>query len=426
MTGHTAMTMTPMTMAEKLLARAAARTCVTPGEIIAPDPELVILHDGYVETSHRQLTDLGYRRITRPERVVIITDHNVINTSPRAVEQSRANRRIAAEWRVGQFFAAGRGGHGHIYPIEAGMVRPGMFVIAYDMHCTNFGAIGAFAMRAGPDIPVVLATGTLWTMVPNTLRIDLSGAMPDGVTARDLGFRLSSDLTSGRLGAEYDDRVVEFGGAAVDGMPLSERIALCNTLTEIGVNNVLFPPPRDASGHQPPPWAASDPDAAFERRLAIDVTNLTPQVALPGAPDRAVDIARAKGREIDHAFIGACGSAMYEDFERAAQIMRGRKVAPGVRLIVVPGTIAIAQRMMATGLSRQFMDAGAILLPAGCGPCAGGVGAPLGPGEVSISTAATNGAGRMGARDAQCYLASPVTVAASAVAGRIADPRDVA
>lgn len=408
-----------MTMAEKLLAGAAGRPFVTPGDIIAPDPELVILHDGYVETSHRQLTELGYRRITRPERVVIITDHNVINTSPRAVEQSRANRRIAAEWRVGQFFDAGRGGHGHIYPIESGMVQPGMFLIAYDMHCTNFGAIGAFAMRAGPDIPVVLATGTLWTMVPHTLRIDLSGRLPDGVTARDLGFRLSSDLTSGRSGAAYDDRVVEFGGAAVDVLPLSERIALCNTLTEIGVNNVLFAPRADAD----PRWPASDAGATFEHRLAIDLGGLAPQVALPGAPDRAVDIVEAAGRRIDHAFIGACGSAMYEDFEGAAQVLAGRTVAPHVRLFVVPGTVAIAQRMMTSGLSRQFMDAGAVLLPPGCGPCAGGVGAPLGPGEVSISTAATNGPGRMGARDAACYLAGPLTVAASAVAGRITDPR---
>lgn len=415
----------PMTMAEKLLAKAVGRPRVTPGEIITPDPELVILHDGYVETSHRQLSQLGYRRIMNPERVVIITDHNVINTSPRAVEQSRANRKIAAEWKVGHFFDVGRGGHGHIYPIEAGMVRPGMFLIAYDMHCTNFGAIGAFAMRAGPDIPVVLATGTLWTMVPKTLRIDLVGGFRDGVYARDLGFKLSSELTSGRRGVEYDDRVVEFGDVAVETMPLSERIALCNTLTEIGVNNVIFPPLSGTGADGDLDWQQSDADAEFEHRLTVDLGDLSPQVALPGAPDRAVDIGSAAGRAIDHAFIGACGSAMYEDFERAAKIIRGQKVAPNVRFFVVPGTIAIAQKMMETGLTGAFMDAGAIFLPAGCGPCAGGVGAPLGPGEVSISTAATNGAGRMGARDAQCYLASPVTVTASAIAGRIADPRHV-
>ena len=414
----------PMTMAEKLLAKAVGQPSVKPGEVIAPDPELVILHDGYVETAHRQLTQIGYKRITNPERVVILTDHNVINTSPRAIEQSRANRRIAAEWKVGAFFDVGRGGHGHIYPMEVGMVRPGMFLIAYDMHCTNFGAIGAFAMRAGPDVPVVLATGTLWTMVPQTLRIDLVGTFKPGVYARDLGFKLSSDLTSGRLGVEYDDRVVEFGGYATATMPISERVALCNSLTEIGVNNVLFPP-VSFNGETIKGGIVSDADANFESRITLDLSELGPQVALPGGPNRAVDIATAVGRPVDQAYIGSCGSGMYEDFERAAVLIRGKTIAPSVRFFVVPGTIAIAQRMMESGLTKDFMDAGAIFLPAGCGPCAGGVGAPLGPGEVSISTAATNGAGRMGARDAECYLASPVTVAASALAGRIVDPREV-
>ena len=412
----------PMTMAEKLLAKSVGRASVRPGEVISPDPELVILHDGYVETSHRHLTKLGYQSITNPERVIILTDHNVINTSPRAIEQSRANRKIAAEWKVGQFFDVGRGGHGHIYPMEVGMVRAGMFLIAYDMHCTNFGAIGAFAMRAGPDIPVVLATGTLWTMVPETLRIDLVGAFKPGVYSRDLGFKLSSDLTAGRLDVEFDDRVVEFGGDAVEAMPVSERVALCNTLTEIGVNNILFPP-LSFDGNKVDEGIVSDLDAQFENRITLSLSDLGPQVALPGSPDRAVDIGAAAGRAVDQAYIGACGSAMYEDFERAAKVIRGKKVAPNVRFFVVPGTISIAQRMMETGLTKDFMDAGALFLPAGCGPCAGGVGAPLGPGEVSISTAATNGPGRMGARDAECYLASPVTVTASAIAGRIVDPR---
>ena len=411
-----------MTMAEKLLAKAVGRASVKPGDVITPDPEIVMMHDGYVETAHRQLTQIGYKRITRPERVVILTDHNVINTSPRAIEQSRANRRIAAEWKVGAFYDVGRGGHGHIYPMEIGMVRSGMFLISYDMHCTNFGAIGALAMRAGPDIPVVLATGTMWTMVPHTLRIDLVGAFKPGVYARDLGFKVSHGLTSGALGVEYDDRVVEFGGEATAAMPISERIALCNTLTEIGVNNVLFPP-RAYTGQAATGGVVSDDDARFESHITLDLADLEPQVALPGGPDRAVHIAAAVDRPVDQAYIGACGSAMYEDFERAAALVRGKTIAPNVRFFVVPGTIAIAERMMESGLTKDFMDAGAIFLPAGCGPCAGGIGAPLGPGEVSISTAATNGSGRMGARDAECYLASPVTVAASALAGRIVDPR---
>ena len=412
-----------MTMTEKLLARACGRSSLKAGEVVSPDPEIVIMHDGYVETAYKQLTELGYKRITRPERVMIITDHQVIYTRPRAVEQGRNNRRIAKEWNVGQFFDAGRAGHGHIYPMESGDVRPGMFLFSYDMHCTNFGAIGAFALRAGPDIPVVLATGTSWTIVPQTLRIDLVGDFAPGVHARDLGYRLSADLSSGKLGVEYDYRVVEFGGPAVDAMPLPARVALCNTLTEIGVINILFPPmsptgaPRDAT------WVESDPDAVFENRLQINLADLSPQLALPGGPEKAADISVAEGRPIDHAFLGACGSGMFEDFALAAQMIGDRRIAPNVRFIVVPGTNRIANEMAEKGLTKTFLDAGAIMLPPGCGPCAGGVGAPLGPGEVSISTAATNGAGRMGSKEAECYLGSPITVTAAALAGKIIDPR---
>ncbi len=409
-----------MTLVEQLLARACGRPSVAAGEVVEPDPELVILHDGCVETAYDQLHGAGYRRIANPERVAIIVDHQVVSTTPRAIEQARRNRRIAAEWRVGRFHDAGRAGHGHIYPMESGLVRPGMFLFAYDMHCTNFGAIGALALRAGPELPAVLATGTIWTVVPRTLRIDLEGAFRPGVHPRDLGFKLSSDLTSGRLGVEFDDRAVEFGGPAVDRMPLAARVALCNTLTEIGVNTVLFPPlsptgaPRDAR------WVDADPAAAFESRIAIDLSGLSPQVALPGAPDRAASLESVLGTHIDHAYIGSCGSGMYEDFELAAAVIGERRVALNVRLFVVPGTVAIARRMADAGLAQRLMEAGAVLLPPGCGPCAGGVGGPMGPGEVSISTAATNGAGRMGAKDSLCYLASPATVAASAVAGHIA------
>ncbi|MBN9477159.1 MAG: hypothetical protein ABS43_00890 [Bordetella sp. SCN 67-23] len=412
-----------MTMTEKLLARACGLDSVKPGDVISPEPELVIMHDGYVETAHKQLSDIGYRRITNAGRVMIITDHNTIQTTPRSIEQSRANRRIAAEWKVGHFFDVGRGGHGHIYPMEAGMVRPGMFLFAYDMHCTNFGAVGALALRAGPDVPMVLATGSMWTVVPETLRVELRGGFAPGVLARDLGFRLSADLSSGRHGLEFDHRIVEFGGDAVEAMPLAERIALCNTLTEIGVSGVIFPPLSPTGAPPDGSWVRSDDDARFESRLELDLSKLEPQVALPGRPDNAVPVGQAAGRLVDHAYLGSCGSGMFEDFALAAGIVRGRKIADRVRLFVVPGTVEIARRMAEQGIGQTFLDAGAILLPAGCGPCAGGVGAPLGPGEVSISTAATNGVGRMGSKEAECYLGSPATVAASALAGRIVDPR---
>ncbi len=411
------------TLSEKILAKASNRQSVAPGDILYPNPELVILHDGFIQTAFKQLDGLGYQRITNPERVMFVTDHQVIYTNPKSIAQASANRTIAKKWQVGHFYDAGRGGHGHIFPMESGLVRPGMFLFAYDMHCTNFGAVGAFAQRAGPDITAVLATGTNWLIVPPTLKIELVGEYASGVHPRDLGFWLSSKLTSKEFDVEYDYRIIEFSGEVIRGMPLSYKVALCNTLTEIGVANVMFEP-TDQMLKEYPESVRSDTNANYENILQIDIRQIVPQVSLPGSPDDAVEISKVAGLKIDHAYIGACGSGMLDDFQLAANVLQQHRIAEHVRLILVPGTVSVAKQLAEKGLTNLFMDAGAMILPPGCGPCAGGVGGPIGPGEVSISTAATNGAGRMGATDGYCYLGSPLTVMASAISGFIQDPRD--
>lgn len=171
----------PMTATQKILARACGRERVDIGEVVYPNPELVIIHDGYVETVHGELAALGYRCVRDPKRVVFVTDHEVAYTTQRAVERGRNIRKIAKAWDIGQLFDFGRGGHGHIFPMEAGLVRPGMFLFAYDMHCSNFGAIGALAIGVGAEVSSVLATGSLWTQVPETVRIELTGSLPPGV-----------------------------------------------------------------------------------------------------------------------------------------------------------------------------------------------------------------------------------------------------
>jgi len=415
----------PMTAPEKILARAAGRASVQPGDVIYPEPELVVVHDGAVEMSWKELADLGYRSITRPDRVIFVTDHEVVYATQRAAERGRNIRRIAKEWGIRELYDVGRGGHGHIFPIEAGIVRPGMFLFSYDMHCTNYGAVGALCQMVGTEISTVLATGTVWMRVPHTLRIHLHGELRPGAHARDVGFVLAHGFATRRWGVEYDYRVIAFSGPGLASLELPARVALCNSITEMGVNNVYFEPSAAAISATPYPSFASDADACYEASIDLDLAEVAPQLALPGGPDRAAEIGSAAGRAIDHAYIGACGSGMYEDFVLAAQVMRGRSVAPGVRMFVVPGTVQTAQRLNAEGYVQTFMEAGAVVLPPGCGPCAGGAMGPLGPGEVSIATAATNHAGRFGAHDAEIYLASPATVAASAVAGRITDPRTV-
>ncbi|MGE0803321.1 MAG: aconitase family protein [Lautropia sp.] len=415
---------TPMTMTEKLLARAAGLDACKAGDLLHPQPAWAIVHDGYIESLYRELTAIGYRRVPHPERLVFVTDHDVISSTPRLAERAQANRRIAREWRVGHFSDAGRNGHGHLFPMETGMVQPGMFLFAYDMHCTNFGAIGALALGVLGEIGVVVATGCLLTQVPPAVRITLRGSFAPGVHARDLGFALSASLTSGALPIAYDGRVFEFTGPAVAAMSVATRVGLCNTLTEIGAANVLFPPMHfDGTPARELMHLAGDDDAAYEARTEWDLDQLVPQVALPGGPDRAAPIETVAGVSVDHAYIGSCGSAMFEDFRDAAHYLRDRSLSPGVRMVIVPGTTRVANRLAQQGLLQVFHDAGATVLPPGCGPCAGGRSGLLAPGEVSISTAATNGAGRMGAPTSLAYLASPLSVAAAAVTGRICDPR---
>lgn len=415
----------PATSAQKLLARAAGRDHVDVGEVIYPEPDLVTIHDGFVEGAYRELTELGFKSLRIPEKTMFVTDHEVAYGSPLAITRGAAIRDIARRWKIGHFYDVGRGGHGHLFPLENGMVRPGMFLFAYDMHCTTFGAVGALALGIGPEVTAVLATGTLWTQVPASIRIELTGTLTKGSHARDAGFVLAQGLSSGRWGVEYDYRVVEIAGPGAAALDLAARVALVNSVTEIGVATVLFdavPPGFDAGLCAS---FLSDPNAAYDGRIEFCLDDIEPQLALPGGPENAVSVGHAAGLEIQHAFIGSCGSGMYQDFVDAADLLRGRRIADGVRMVVVPGSVDTAQRLADEGVAQVFMKAGAMVMPAGCGPCAGGLLAPLGAGEVSVSTAATNHSGRFGSPEGKPYLGSPLTVAASALKGRLTDPREV-
>ncbi|MGH7107305.1 MAG: aconitase family protein, partial [Acetobacteraceae bacterium] len=399
------------TAVEKLLARAAGRDRVEVGEVAYPEPELVIIHDGFVEAAWRELSSLGYGAIRHPERVVFVTDHEVAYTSPAAISRGAAIRDIARRWNIGRLFDVGRGGHGHLFPLETGLVRPGMFLFAYDMHCTTFGAVGALALGVGPEVVTVLATGSLWTQVPPTVRVELRGRLPPGSHARDAGFLLTHGLANDRWGVEFDSRAIEIGGPGAEELEVAARVALCNSVTELGIATVLFDVPPPGLSRDEAASSLSDPLAVYQSLIELELGEIEPQVALPGGPENAVPVSRAAGREIQHAFIGSCGSGMYQDFADAAALLRGGHIADGVRMFIVPGSVATARRLADDGLAQIFMDAGAIVLPPGCGPCAGGLMAPLGAGEVSISTAATNHAGRFGSPDGEPYLASPLTVA---------------
>ena len=419
-----------MTAVEKVLARASGKSEVKPGDVVYPVPDFIMIHDGVVMGAKRELDALGIGRLAAPEKVVMVTDHDVIYGSARAAERGDFNRKAAGQWGVRNFFDVGRGGHGHIFPMETGMLLPGMFYFDNDRHATNAGAIGAFGFRVGAEISRVLATGTNWVMVPRSVRLKVRGRLKRGVHARDVGFHLATRITSGALSLDLDYRVLEFAGD-IGQFDLAARTALCSSPTEIRAYGVFFPPSeaiidlakkRSQRSFTP---VYPDADASYEADVALDVSELEPQIALPGGVENAVDLSSVAGTPVSHAFIGSCGSSMYEDLVMAASILNGRQIHSGVRLFIAPGSERSTKRMIGDGIMKIFIEAGAVMLPAGCGPCNDAVIGPVHSGEASISTAANNNAGRFGAKDAKLFLGSPATVAASAITGKITDPRSV-
>jgi len=421
-----------MTAAEKILARASAMAEVRPGDIVHPRPDWMFVHDNHLMATHEEMEAAGIHALHDPDRVILTTDHDVIYVNERAIERGAYNRKVAKGWGVKRFYDVGRGGHGHIFPIEQGLVVPGTLYLDDDRHCTNAGGVGALALRVGEEISTALATGTVWIAVPASIRLTLRGTLQPGVYARDLGFKLAQGLAPGGFfGVDTDYRMIEMAGD-LDSLDLASRVALCNSPTEIGAVGVFFPPSaailaqaraRAAEADREVNPVYPDADAQYDAQIDFDLGKLEPQVALPGGVQRCADLSQVAGTPVQHAFIGSCGSGMWEDLEIAARVLAGRRIADGVRLFVTPGSEASTRRLHREGLLGVFQEAGALVMPAGCGVCAGGRTGPVAPGETSISTAANNGFGRFGAMDAQLFLGSPATVAASAVAGCITDPR---
>lgn len=411
------------TITEKILSRICGRR-VSAGEVVMPEAELITVHDWYTVNAFRTLDDFGVTKLHDASRVLLVTDHEPLAVSPQAFARQHAVRGIAQRFGVAHR-DAGRGGLGHVFPVEEGLVTPGMFIFAYDPHVTNYGAIGALGVAVLTEIPEVLACGSVWLPVPETLRVDITGALPFGVFARDAAQKLIGSHDA----ALFEDAVVEYGGPGLAALDIDARHTLCNTPVELGaVSSLVEPDARcmayvQARAQRPVHRAMPDADAVYRARITLDLSAIAPQVALPPTPDNVVDVTEVAGKAIGHAFIGSCASGMLDDLRVAAAVLRGRQVAPGVRLIVTPATQQVAADAAAEGLIEVFMRAGAMVTAPGCGVCAGGRIGGVAAGEVSIGTGTRNEPGRLGAHEAVLHIAGPATVAASAVAGSIADPR---
>jgi len=410
-------------MIARALGRLAGRA-VAPGEIVTVEPDRVMSHDNtaFIVKEFRRT---GRTRVWDPEKVVVVFDHCVPAVDPAHRRNHEEAAAFAAEQGLPHFLGADAGVC-HQVMCERGFVLPGQLVLGADSHSTLYGALNAVGIPINrTEMAGVWATGTIWLKVPETIRVELAGGLRPGVAAKDAVLRLLRELRAD--GATY--RAIEFAGPALAGLSVSERMTFCNMAVELGAKAGLMPCDAVAraylEGRARGPFEPldPDPDARYERTVRLDLDGLEPQVACPHTVDNVTDLSDVAGTAVHQAYLGSCTNGRLDDLQAAAAILRGRRVAPGVELVVYPASVEVAEAAAADGTLGALEAAGARLMTASCGPCFGAVGATLGPGQVCVSSSNRNFCGRMGAKESSVYLASPAVVAASAVEGRLADPR---
>lgn len=413
------------TLAQKIIARASGRTAVSPGEIVTARVDLAMIHDsGGPRRVEPILSDLGVG-LFDPDRVVLISDHFVPGDTDEGAQILELTRRWARERKV-----AFHDGEGicHVVLPEKGHLKPGMFVVGGDSHSPTGGAFGAYMFGVGAtEMAGVLATGEIWLRVPGTILIEWTNRLREGVVAKDMMLALCGRLGMG--GGRYE--AVEYAGEAVRALSMQERMTMSNMAAELGAQAGLIAPDATtaewlaAHGGDAGDWQgfSTDPGADLLEHHVFDAATLEPQVAAPHSPANAMAAKDAPETAVDVAYIGACTGAKYDDLAAAAAILRGRRLAPGVELMVAPSSRSDQERAVRDGIMRVFEEAGARILPNACGICAGYGTDRLGEDVTCISSTARNFKGRMGAASSMVWLGSPLTVAASAIEGRIADPR---
>ena len=413
------------TFAEKALGRAAGHP-VNANEVVTVEPDFCMSHDNTGPIS-RTFKKIGVKRVWKPERLVVILDHGVPAPSSEHAVNHKEAREFMKEQGAPHFYdVSSDGGVCHQKFPEEGFALPGQIVIGSDSHTCTYGAFGTFATGIGrTEMAAAWATGNIWLKTPESMKITATGKLKPDVSAKDFILKVMGDVKSD--GADYMS--VEFHGDGIGNMSVAERMTLCNLGIEMGAKNAVCKPDqkvldfikgREKSENWEVLWA--DPDAVYLKELKYDLGDIVPGVAKPHTVDNYAPIGEVKGLKINQAFIGTCTNGRLEDLKTAAEILKGRKVA--VRTIVIPASWNIYREAMRDGTLDALLDAGCIVCNSGCGPCLGAHMGTLAPGEVCISTANRNFKGRMGDKESFIYLASPRTVAASALAGAITDPRE--
>ncbi|MCX7680569.1 MAG: 3-isopropylmalate dehydratase large subunit [Anaerolineae bacterium] len=414
------------TFAEKVLARKAGLPRVEAGQIVDVSPDVALSHDNTASIAET-FRQIGVMRLARPDIHVVVLDHACPAPSTTHARNHKLIRQFVREQAIKHFYDVGYG-ICHQVLAEEGFAVPGALIVGADSHTTTAGAFGAFATGIGrSEMAVVMALASIWLRVPESLKIVVHGRLREGVTSKDLALHVI-----GHLGAEGGNyRSVEWHGEGIAALDMEARMVIANMMAEMGAKTAFIPPDEvtfawlKTRARQPYEPIYPDPDACYERVIEYDATTVEPVVAMPHTVDNVVPVREVAGTRIDQAFLGTCTNGRLSDLAMAARVLEGRKVAPGVRLIVIPASRRVYLDALDAGYLRTFVEAGALVESPGCGPCMGNhLGIPA-EGEVVVSAANRNFQGRMGTRDSRIYLASPLVVAASAIAGAILHPDDL-
>ena len=414
------------TISEKILARVSGKKSVSAGEIVNAYVDLAMSHDNTISVS-KVFKEIGMKKVWDPNKIVVVLDHRSPANNSTVAESHKQIREFLKEQKIRNFYDVGEGVCHQILP-EKGFVRPGMLIVGSDSHTITYGAFGAFSTGIGStEMAAVWTTGKLWLKVPETLRFIINGSPSKFLMAKDIILHIIGKI--GADGANY--KACEFYGDAVDKMSIDSRMCISNQSMEAGAKAALFPPDKKTIEYvQSKTKTKFDPvyadrNATYEKTFDIDVTDIEPQIACPDRVDNVSSVSDVGGISINQAVLGSCTNGRLEDIAVASQISKDKKVAKNVRMLVIPASRSIYLEAIKKGYIQTLISAGAIIENPGCGPCLGIHQGVLAEGEVAISSTNRNFKGRMGSPESKVYLASPATVAASAIKGKITDPRSI-
>ena len=418
----------PMTITEKILAEHAGLKEVKPGQLINAKVDIALGNDITAPIAIEQFRRAGAKRVFDRKRVVLVPDHFAPNKDIKSAEQCRIMREFSHEQRLTYYYEVGQVGIEHALLPEQGIVLPGDLIIGADSHTCTYGALGAFSTGVGStDLAAAMITGELWFKIPETIKFIFRGQRNPWVGGKDLILYTIGEI--GVDGALY--MAMEFTGDTIDSLPMDGRFTMANMAIEAGAKNGIFHPDRVTEQYvkgrakRKYHFYASDAGARFKDIREFDVSKIEPQVAFPHLPSNTRGVNEVGKVFIDQAVIGSCTNGRLDDLREAAKVLRGHRISPNVRLIIIPATPSIYRQAMKEGLLEIFLDAGSVISPPTCGPCLGGYMGVLAKGERAIATTNRNFVGRMGHPESEVYLSNPAVAAASAILGRIGRPEDL-